>query len=100
MSVLMRTAPWIMAFGLGCSSGAALAQAPGIEALPVQALDVAQSLALKQLAKTPDARPAARSEYTWASVAVGTTHGQGARAMVVGRSQSPAIRTGHRALKR
>ena len=43
---------------------------PDVEARPEQALDVAQSLALKQLAEAAGAVPASLAEYAWARVAV------------------------------
>jgi len=43
---------------------------PDVEIPPIQALDVAQSLALKRLAATPGATPEALSEYAWARIPV------------------------------
>ena len=44
--------------------------APSVEAAPAQALDVAQSLALRRLAGTPGTDPDIVAEYDWARTAV------------------------------
>jgi hypothetical protein len=44
--------------------------APTVEAAPSQALDAAQSLALKRLATASDSEPELREEYAWARAAV------------------------------
>jgi hypothetical protein len=43
---------------------------PTVECPPVQALDVAQSLALQRLAQAPGIAPEMQTEYAWARVAV------------------------------
>jgi hypothetical protein len=43
---------------------------PSVEAPPVQALDVAQSLALTRLAQAPGATPEQLADYAWARVGV------------------------------
>lgn len=43
---------------------------PDVETSPIQALDVAQSLALKRLAEVPGATPEALVEYAWARIPV------------------------------
>lgn len=43
---------------------------PSVEAVPAQALDVAQSLALRRLAGTPGTAPEILAEYEWARTAV------------------------------
>ena len=44
--------------------------APTIETAPGQALEIAQSLALRKLSANADASPAARAEYAWAEAGV------------------------------
>jgi hypothetical protein len=43
---------------------------PDVETSPLQALDIAQSLALKRLAEAPGATPEALIEYAWARIPV------------------------------